>query len=382
MRLISSSDSVLAGEFSALAILECLVSISVYIALCTYLNSWQPLLIAISIAPLFLLRTELSKLTALNAYIRLNKSYIKLITKKTLLEGNYLFLKGLVALFLSFIYAGAIALTGIFCRVLFTGWYFLRFPLITLSAMPTNWIRQALCTDLTRPPEIVPGENDVNDVVITFQYFIEMIKKAWKESWFLGLIGFVVNLPILILGFIPAYILRFSFKATSIIYVPFVWIANETLNTSDTLKTRLDLIIDSESEKIRRKFSIFILSMVVIIFFGIKLGEFYYKGFKINFDYMIGYIQVLIEPYPWPTWPVIFIIEVAITYFLFYYADRTRLRINGGSQYSESSVVSVLKILSFLRNSFAILTISIPFLIALSNVEFGLISIYISSLFG
>lgn len=379
MRLFSTNDSVQTGEFSVLAVFECLFSISLYITLCTHLNSWQPFLIAISAAPLFLLRTELSKLKALNIYIKLNKSYIKLIVKKSLLEGNHLFLKGIVGLLLSFIYAAVIALTGIFCRVFFTAWYFLMFPLITLSAMPTNWKRQALCTDITRPPEIIPGESELNGEVITFQYFIDLIKKTWEESWFLGLIGLIVNLPILILGFIPSYLLRFSFKATSIIYLPFVWIAYETLNSSDTLKARLDLIILSESEKIRRKFSIFILCMILIIFFGIKFGEFDYNGFKVNLDSMLFYFQRLIEPYPWPLWPIIFLIEVVITYFLFYYADRTRLRINGGSEYSEYDIASVLKSLSFLRNFFAILTISIPFLIALSNVEFKFMGVFISN---
>ena len=330
---------------------------------------------------MFLLRTELSKLTALNAYIKINKSYIKLINQESLLKGNHLFLKGLIVLPLSFIYAAMIALTGILCRIIFTVWCFFQFPLLTLSAMPTNWMRQALCTDFTRPPEIVPGENELNGVVITFQYFIETMKKAWKESWFLGLIGVVVNLPILILGFIPAYLLRFSFKATSIIYIPFVWIARETLNTSDSLKTRLDLIIQSESEKMRRKFSIIILSIVMFIFFGIRLGEFNFNGYNVNPDYILNNVQVLIEPYPWPIWPIFFIIEVVITFFLFYYADRIRIRINGDSIYSEYIVVSMLNSLLFLRNFFAIITISMPFLIALINAEFKLITIFALNLF-
>ncbi|SEQ62754.1 hypothetical protein [Nitrosomonas ureae] len=246
MRLISSPESVLSNEISVLAIFECIISICIYIYLCAYLNSWQPFYIAIILGPLFLLRTELSQLLTLNTYLKINRFYFGFIKPviAPLSTGNYLLLKGIIGILLAFIFNLAIALSGILCRIIITSWCFIRFPLITLGAMPNNWIRQALCTDLFRSPEIIPGENEIpKGEVITFQNFFELMKRAWNESWFIGLIGSFVYLPILLLGFIPAYLLRISFKATSLIYVPFVWIVGIALNNSDSLKTRLDSVV-------------------------------------------------------------------------------------------------------------------------------------------
>lgn len=370
MRLISSPESVLSNEISVLAIFECIISICIYIYLCAYLNSWQPFYIAIILGPLFLLRTELSQLLTLNTYLKINRFYFGFIKPviAPLSTGNYLLLKGIIGILLAFIFNLAIALSGILCRIIITSWCFIRFPLITLGAMPNNWIRQALCTDLFRSPEIIPGENEIpKGEVITFQNFFELMKRAWNESWFIGLIGSFVYLPILLLGFIPAYLLRISFKATSLIYVPFVWIVGIALNNSDSLKTRLEKITKSEAEKIRRKFSLAIFGIIAFNYFGIQMSGSDFMGYRLEEIYL--YTLVLSELYPQPIWPYFFIIEIVITFALLLYCDNALLRINGNSPYSKSKIITVLSMLSIVRNVFVIFIISVTFVIALSKAQ-------------
>lgn len=383
MKQVSNTDSADTGEITVSVIIECLTSFILYIGLCAYLNSLQPLLIAASLAPLFLFQTELSRLSTLNAYRKINNFYKKIFHQKYFISGNYKFLKGIVGLLLGCLYSISIAITGILCRILITLFCFVRFPLITLRAMPANWKRQVLCTDFNRTPEIIPGENKIKKEVITFESFKENITSFWKESKFLGILISIPYIPILLLGYIPAYLLRFSFKATSIFYAPFIWIADTNFNTSYSLQTRLEFITKGQQEKIRRTFSKIIFFILLLILFGIQIGgeliEIRFKGEKIENIYPL--IQELAGMYPWPVWPYFFIIEVVITYYLFYFADRNESIISGKSPYCESKIDAILSFFLFSRNSLGVITIVITFIMAISFTRFESALLFTSSFF-
>ncbi|SEQ62639.1 hypothetical protein SAMN05421510_11154 [Nitrosomonas ureae] len=90
-------------------------------------------------------------------------------------------------------------------------------------------------------------------------------------------------------------------------------------------------------------------------------------GYRLEEIYL--YTLVLSELYPQPIWPYFFIIEIVITFALLLYCDNALLRINGNSPYSKSKIITVLSMLSIVRNVFVIFIISVTFVIALSKAQ-------------
>src|ERR1700722_17722992 len=72
MRLHSTTASIRAGEFTWLAIAECVFSTALYLAVAHHLHSFHYYALAIALAPLALLRTDAAVNWALVKYQRTN----------------------------------------------------------------------------------------------------------------------------------------------------------------------------------------------------------------------------------------------------------------------------------------------------------------------
>src|SRR5579862_214566 len=140
MRAYSTPESAVNGEITKLAIVECFVSIAIYIAIGYYRHTFFHYAWAVAVAPLMLFRTEESSVWGLDVMGRF----------LAWVEGW-----GEYALFFSLLLA---APAGLAVRLLATVYWLLRRPVYTLSEVPRNWIRQSLCTDFHHVPEMLPLE--------------------------------------------------------------------------------------------------------------------------------------------------------------------------------------------------------------------------------
>jgi hypothetical protein len=358
MRTYSTPESALNGEITKLAIVECVASAALYVGLGVYLGTFKYLAAAVVVAPLMLFRTDLSADWGLRLYSRIMYRYAIWTYQKV--QADRLFL-GLCASLTAPLIA---PLTGTVIRVVSTSYWTVRMPLQTLRDTPRNWLRQCLCTDFAHPPEIIPKEAVSKNVrgVFTFTTYLALIREATVGS---KIAYILLNFPLIILGWLPSVIYRVSFKATAVAYLPLVWVVDATLRNTLSVKTRLARIKKGELEKVRRKFSLVILAMLLAKFALVlswvdkSYVESKFPSQKIVTDF------VVLDGWPW--WQFTLAADALLTYMLFFFSDAALARIKGQQVWREESVLTTVATASFLRAALAVVTISHFFYTALQT---------------
>jgi len=168
-----------------------------------------------------------------------------------------------------------------------------------------------------------------------------------------------------IVGFIPSLFYRISFKATSLAYAPFVWVAHTTLQSAASAKLRLERITKGELEKTRRWLSGFVATALAVKFalargwidLTAALAQFPSKTF----------VQSLLVPNVWFWWQFTLGIDALMTFCLLYYADAALARLEGVGAWREESVTKTISTASFLRASLGIVTMSYFFYVGLTS---------------
>src|SRR5262249_45776657 len=143
----------------------------------------------------------------------------------------------------------------------------IRHPLSSLRAIPQNWSRIVFATDIQTPLELVPTTGslpvELQEVVDRFQFpgyvrWVRTVTPGW-ERWTMR--------PLLILigsiAFVPALVYRFSVKSTALVYLPVLWVLNDSLVDSATFRHKLEDITNCPLERLKRWYS----SFVIIVFF-------------------------------------------------------------------------------------------------------------------
>jgi hypothetical protein len=145
---------------------------------------------------------------------------------------------------------------------------FLRSPLLTLGEIPKNWRRMVLCTDLARPPEVLPDmefEEDTKGLEhFRFKRIIldEEVISFRNKLLSIVLIIFAV-IPSITFWYLPAMAYRWSLKSTALIWSPLFWIVSPA---TDDLATRLREICKAALYRVMRLYS-----LVVAVLFLAKL---------------------------------------------------------------------------------------------------------------
>lgn len=332
------------GEITWLAIAECVVSIGIYLGVGFYRGTFASLAWAVAVAPLMLFRTDKSTEWGLKVYARYTDWVFR---------GS----KGRAVVF--FLAGGLVAPV---IRILATACRAVRMPLYTLGTMPKNWIRQSLCTDLMHPPEILPGEAASKQSLFgeLVRGFLR-IKRAMfpvglVSSIIAGTLIFVVCSPYLLFGYLPSILYRISFKATSLAYAPFVWVAHATLGSQLSTKVRLERFAKGEFEKFRRWFSASVLALLATKF-GITLGW-------LPLGQLLAQVQSqqiidrFVQPTRFPWWQGTLLTDALLTYLLLWFADAALGRLDDAHAWPEGFVRGTLSSGSFLRSALSILTMS------------------------
>jgi hypothetical protein len=380
VRWYSTPQSSANGEITWLAIAECLVSIAIYVGIGIHTGTFKALAWAVAFAPLMLFRTNESAKFGLELFERF---------------GYWSDTRGIRVLNLFLLYAmGPVA--AVLIRVWSTIYWVIRAPMHALRQMPENWIRQSLCTDFAHPPEILPGESIVGSPFLIFveemrgeaigdftansadvrakslYYAINNVFDVFDITLFIiikmlrYILCILLFLPYLAFGYLPSLLYRVSFKATSLAYAPFVWVAHTTLLNQLSIKVRLERFTKGEFEKVRRWFSASVLTILACKF-GFMLG-------LVPLTLLLAHIpsqQIIdrfIQPSHLPWWQITLLTDALLTYVLLWFADAALGRLDDAHPWPERLVTETLSAGSFLRSALSILTMSHFCFLALAQI--------------
>lgn len=353
MRTFSTPQSALDGEITKLAIVECVLAVALYVGISIYLGTFKYLALAVVVAPLMLFRTKMSAERGVKVYGK----FLDRIGYLVLSAGR--FRKPIPNLLTAILVWVVHPLGGTVIRIITTVYWSIKRPLYTLKEVPQNWLRQSFCTDSVHPPEIVPLEN-----IEGLFSFIDACSIFSDEKGLRSVKFFILTLPTL-LAYIPPTLYRLSFKATTLAYIPFIWVAHVTLRNPLPVKARLERITKGELEKVARWISGIILTCFVakgaLIFNWVDRG---YLLSKFPSEKILTNIVILDG---WPWWQPTLGTAAALTFLLLWFSDAAPARLDNG-MWGEDFVLKTVSMTSFIRATLGIITMYHFFHIALVSI--------------
>jgi hypothetical protein len=243
VRIWSTPASAARGQLSLAAVIESFLSASTVILLAIRFGITRPLVFSVWVSPFLLLRTPAS---VRNGLIWLVRWYY--ISKRFPISSRTLIF----------------CLGAIPIRIITTTKAFLASPLKSLENVPQNWFQLTFCTDIAHPPELVGGIETAEpqlafDLELTrFRptSTVNPIGRPNLEWTFYG-----ARLVLFYIAYLPAIIWRLSFKASTLIYLPFVYMAHRASRPAQDFVQQLHDIKGLEIERLRR-----VLAWIVVVF--------------------------------------------------------------------------------------------------------------------
>lgn len=371
MRLYSTQESVEAGEVSLLAVLETIVAASIALFVGLRWDYTAHIAFGAIVAPFLMLRTDRSTRLGVDAFDRVVDSLSTAFQWTNQRKGllSIISIPGIPAV------AVIAAVAALMVRIGATVYGVVRWPLRSLTSLPKNWRRQVLAIDLAHPPEMVPGiqthsrhladPGEWRDLVSLQELSLIMAKylrKAVEDqdpdhfsramiyaTYFAG--------PLLLLGYVPALAYRWSFKATSIVYIPLIWVARTTLQKGLTLKAWLQQIKkNDEFEKVVRGWSAIVLPVLVLK--GLYLLDWITLA-TVTEKIPVGKLtEIYLMPEAFPWWQYAALTNALLTFGLLYIASWALPRIEGENPlWKPRTVEGLVQGVTFTRGVFSLYSI-------------------------
>lgn len=348
-------ESAAKGEVSALAILETVLATSISVWIAWRHQTTTHLLVGAVVAPFLLLRTEASTIRAIRCLSDdgLGGSALDVVaglmptmewthkggSKLVLLVKSVAYLLGGVLLILP-----AISVVVFVVRVSSLLSESIRRPHKAIVAVPRNWMRYCLATDISHPPEVIPGlEQEMAEgghpeaVDLRFGEFIGYSDLKYRTNWDKDL--FLV-LGAVIAIYVPAYLFRLSLKSTSIVYAPFLFIirgyTSETMSADEYIKERSeDRIVQLQWWYSLLIFLVTATTITSTVIASLSLHWVYTNDSAIFEFLRAQYLLTDGEKIVIKGWPLARLANCAIVVWLSFYASRARLRLESGRWTSE-----------------------------------------------
>jgi hypothetical protein len=334
IRLYSTKESVKNGEISALAIVETLAAVSLVFYLANHLNTLEWLTVAICVAPLLLLSTEESTRLCIDYWesspLLAKLAYIPSPSAEKPTVGQFaLAIFNVCAMCVAALVSAIAARFGATLVVTF------RTPGRSVSAIPQNWARLAFATDSFCSIEPIPNHKDFEGGFWEYLTSAADAKFRLKE-----LIALVFVSPIFAALFFPALFYRWSLKATSIIYAPFVFIAHQTSLRSGNVRDDL---------RVRKSSSIANLSValgcIFILAFVAKLV--YLREAQTFIDWWnsreVGeFLALYVAPAEIPKWQLSSLLNSVLAIVMFFFVREALVRIENNRGWPENVVQRTL----------------------------------------
>lgn len=353
----STPESAAQGRITVLACVETVLAMSVTAYIAWRTGSLLYIAVPACVAPLLLLRTPYSTAIGLKLWGRYEAWVDRVSTwdERMLESRRIVFVLSATAVVVLIVSSSLPALA---CRMAAVGRAMLRHPLATFGAIPGNWRRVALATDLHHPPEIVPGIEKA-DVDSSYRFamvlYLLLVSAKVPHIAFPRIPGVVIA-PIAWIGsgiffviwFVPALIYRWSLKSTSFVYFPLLWAAFTSRRGQDTVAQRLETIATDQTERLVRWYAGFVLIFLTIlpVVLAAPLQPTIARvqsALSVElFDFWLftGRIKL---------WHLVRVINAVITMGLFVFADKALRRIKYGRPHSDQVVHRVIGTCLYVR---------------------------------
>lgn len=265
IRFCSTRESVARGEVSVLAIMETLLAVGILFFVPLWTGTPHLVAGACLIAPLSLLRTQDSIQLGLKWYNRHFFSWwmtaVDVLAVMTALYLNYQVRKSIPGL-------GPLAIAlGWGPLVLAVYWpkYFLirtgsvlhslvMSPIVALRSIPVNWRKVVMSEDSLVHTEFLPGKGEGPLELFRRNVFSE---RARRKNSRLPFLAKWAKIGVYTIGFVCLTIVtsayRWSLKATCLIYLPLVWLANKAQYTPhSSVRNMLHDYLMDDIQRVRR----------------------------------------------------------------------------------------------------------------------------------
>lgn len=376
MRFFSSAESVGKGEFSVFAALETVLAITISVGVVYYTNSLIHIISSAFIAPFLLLRTQRSTNNGLLWFGKVSSRSWVLEEK---VFGPYPN-EWAYAIRVLLIHVPYIVGVSILVRVTATFESFARAPLESIQAIPQNWWQIAFVTDFTRPPELMPGlekfaaEGRIfgpdksldNPKHLLFSRAVNDLFSDGHPYDFQSIFFWIVGLFILPLLYLPSIVYRISLKATSVLYLPFIWIIHAPKEAENRRKLLIRELKESYQEKVKRVYACFVLVILTLAPAYLLIFEPSLRNQFPNHPLWNYYVPM----YELNSWHISRSLSALLTFSMFFVADRDFIR--AGKIYGKIAPSTALLIQSGfrVRGFLSLWTIGCGFFILLSLIDF------------
>jgi hypothetical protein len=218
----------------------------------------------------------------------------------------------------------------------------------TISAIPSNWFRFVLCTDVHHPPEFFPGMelhsrlDKLRFNTLFFKIFVISPLKYWLRKMRLGTDEHPIETKVYISirqriyqllmviafcsFFAPVFVYRFTIKGTAIIWLPLVYLSSPEkvkriqggLSLEEKTHDKLDDIRNGIQFKLALALSFLTISAGAIKIF---LNAEWTKYRELWIKYAPSFLDSLIAPLYLYPWQITAISNSILAWLLFVWAD-------------------------------------------------------------
>lgn len=282
MRLWSTPESVRAAEPSALAMIETLAAIGASVWIGVHFGTWWHVFVGALMAPLLLLRTDLSCKIAWRIAQPVDKwadRWSDVIGGSKLRMAVWILFVCVIGGAAAFLYPGFSLALVIILAIMFgsiaPGWGLVgpigrvlgavrgvcASPIKSIRAIPRNWWRAIAALDFARRPELLPLPDDPGwecpDLILKDELGGHTLRAVRSGSRHLA---WITAPWIVIIFVVPAVCFRLSLKSTALLWVPLLWALRPVKPAAEAWSAHLKLKATSDINRLVAIFSTLVLS--------------------------------------------------------------------------------------------------------------------------
>lgn len=353
MRFRATEDSLLAGEYSLLAIAETLGAMALALWIGLSWSNYMHIAIGASIAPLLLLRTDESCGYGMSIFNRLLDWYGKMLKSGKVTHP----------ILTVTVYHLAFPIGLILVRVLSSMLGVIRHFSASLCAIPMNWHETVFLLDSGVAPCLIPEPKNR----IARAYFRRANSAGRLDDWashrrkdrrkrsppnslsnrvFHHYLGVLAILSEIVVRSTP-YLYRWSLKSTAVVWFPLLWWSHAFREDDTPLKARLEYQLGSDLFWMIR-----IASILAILGFATKLALYaWLSGFAEwwNSNGFLQSVSIVVQPTVIPRWQIVIVVNALIAIGLWIYIRDRVWRLTCGIDVSESKVRRLMSWTLFAR---------------------------------
>lgn len=268
--------------YSLAAFVETLLCCAAYISIAYYFDIYIHLLVAVMVAPLFLLKTEESMAFGVSIFCKCNNFSRKLLTPVSVFLDKIINQRSratLVQMITLYFIIWLLRLTCVLhlifsflAKFLSTLFICCSKPFTTIRHISTNWLNICFSARLRDTPELVPslekaaGYTKLDGAFLFSHYISDFKTKRNATEASHGTSGIIGDVVLLVILFTPAIIYRISLKATCLFYAPLLWVSKQGTESTSGKHYDIKAFRENLLEIVGRAYAILVLILLALPF--------------------------------------------------------------------------------------------------------------------